>query len=64
MNRIQKIFEYGYLVIAVVFMVETVLKWNEEREKAYLMLLFSVVALGMYFFKRRFRNKVQNRNKE
>lgn len=62
MNKISKIFEYGYLVIAIVFIVETVLRWNEEREKAYLMLLFAVVAIFMYFFRRKFRNKIQNRN--
>lgn len=64
MNKIYKIYEYGYLILAIVFLVETFLKWSAEREKAYLMLFFSVLALGMYFFKRRFRSKVQNRNKE
>lgn len=63
MNKIYKIFEYGYLIIAIVFIVETVLSWNTDREKAYLMLLFAVVAIFMYFFKRRFRNRIQNRNK-
>jgi uncharacterized membrane protein len=63
MNKIYKIFEYGYLIIAIVFIVETVLSWNVDREKAYLMLLFAVVAIFMYFFKRRFRNRIQNRNK-
>lgn len=63
MNKTWKIFEYGYLVIAIVFIVETVLHWNIDREKAYLMLLFAVVAVFMYFFKRRFRKRIQNRNK-
>jgi hypothetical protein len=64
MNKIWKIFEYGYLLIAVVFIVETVLHWNVDREKAYLMLLFAVVAIVMYFFKKRFRTRIQNRNKK
>lgn len=63
MQKIWKIFEYGYLIIAIVFIVETVLKWNENREKAYLFLLFSIVAIFMYFFRKRFRNKFENRNK-
>jgi hypothetical protein len=63
MNKTWKIFEYGYLVIAIVFIVETVLHWNIDREKAYLMLLFAVVAIFMYFFKKRFRKRIQNRNK-
>lgn len=64
MNKTWKIFEYGYLIIAIVFAVETVLNWNTDREKSYLLLVFSVVAIGMYFFKRRFRTKIQNRNKQ
>ena len=63
MQKVWKIFEYGYLLIAIVFIVETVLKWNTEREKAYLLLVFAVLAVMMYFFKRRFRNRLNNRNK-
>jgi hypothetical protein len=61
MQKIWKIFEYGYLIIAFVFMIETILNWNESRDKAYMMLLFSVVAIFMYFFKKRFRNRIENR---
>tara|TARA_R110001583_G_scaffold52824_1_gene163643 strand:+ start:4108 stop:4302 length:195 start_codon:yes stop_codon:yes gene_type:complete len=64
MNKVWKIFEYGYLIIAIVFIVETVLNWEEDRSKAYLMLLFSILAIFMYFFKKRFRNRVQNRKKQ
>ena len=63
MQKIWKIFEYGYLIIAIVFIVETVLNWNKDREKAYLLLLFSVLAIFMYFFRKRFRNKFENRSK-
>lgn len=57
MQNIWKLFEYGYLVIAVVFGVETVLKWNEDRERAYLLAAFTVLAIFMYFFRRRFRKR-------
>jgi len=63
MQKIWKIFEYGYLIVAIVFVVETVLHWNENRNKAYLFLLFSVLAVFMYFFKKRFRKRLENRNK-
>ena len=63
MQKIWKIFEYGYLIVAIVFIVETVLNWNENRNKAYLFLLFSVLAVFMYFFKKRFRKRLENRNK-
>ncbi len=63
MQKLWKIFEYGYLIIAVVFLIEAVLNWNENRERAYLLLLFSVVAIIVYFFRKRFRKRVENRNK-
>lgn len=63
MQKVWKIFEYGYLIIAIVFIVETVLNWNENREKAYLLLGFSIVAVFMYFFRKRFRKKIEKRDK-
>ncbi|MBK5207947.1 MAG: hypothetical protein JJE44_00400 [Flavobacteriaceae bacterium] len=57
MQNLWKIFEYGYLVIAVVFSVETILNWNTDRERAYLLAGFSILAVFMYFFRRRFRKK-------
>lgn len=63
MQRLWKIFEYGYLIIAIVFFVETVLKWNDDRERAYLLLFFGVLAVGLYFFRKRFRKRIADRNK-
>lgn len=64
MNKIWKFFEYGYLIIAIVFFVETILKWNDDRERAYLLLVFAVLALFMYFFRRKFRIKREQRFKK
>lgn len=62
MQKIWKVFEIGYLIIAVVFIIETILNWNSNRERAYLMLVFSVLAVFMYFFRKHFRKKIKNRN--
>ncbi|PKP13770.1 MAG: hypothetical protein CVU08_03645 [Bacteroidetes bacterium HGW-Bacteroidetes-3] len=62
MQNLWKIFEYGYLVIAVVFSVETIMTWNEDRERAYMMAGFSVLAVFMYFFRRRFRKRREKPN--
>lgn len=56
-----KIFEFGYLIIAVVFLVEVVSEWNEDRNSAYMMLFFSVLAVFMYFFRKRFRKKMDDK---
>jgi hypothetical protein len=62
MQNLWKIFEYGYLVIAIVFSVEAVMNWNEDGERAYLLAGFSILAVFMYFFRRHFRKKRENTN--
>jgi len=64
MTKFWKFFEIGYLIIAVILIYETISRWNSEREKAYLFLGFSVLAIFMYFFKKRFRKKVEARNND
>lgn len=63
MMRFFKYFEYAYLFIAAFFLFETVRIWNEERNRAYLFAFFVLVAVFMYFFKRRFRKKMEERNR-
>ena len=64
MNTLWKYLQYGYLVIGIIFLVEAILVWNEDREKAYLMIGFSVFIILVFFFKRFFRKKVQSRNNQ
>ena len=62
MQKIWKIFEYGYLIVAIIFIIETIIHWNQGfKEKAYLFLGFSVLAIFMYFFKKRYRKRFENR---
>ena len=63
MTKYFKFFEIAYLIIAIVFFVETFLNWSTQREKAYLYLLFSVLAIFMYFFRRKYRRKFENQDK-
>lgn len=57
----KKIFEFGYLIIAIAFFVETYLTWNEDRTKAYMTLFFACLAIFMYFFRKRFRKKIDHK---
>jgi hypothetical protein len=63
MMKFFKYFEYAYLFIAAFFLFETVRIWNVERSRAYLFLFFVVIAIFMFFFKRRFRRKYEERNR-
>ena len=55
MNKIGKIFEIGYLIIAVVFAVEAFNTWKSDGDRLYLYLIFMVLAVFMFFFRRKTR---------
>jgi len=57
MNKIRKIFEIGYLIIGVVCLIEAYMRWNSEPRRAYMFLGLAVLAILVYFLKRRFRLK-------
>ncbi len=62
MMRYAKYTEWLYAVVAVLGAIETYAKWNEDRNKAYLFLFFTVISIGMFFFRRHFRKKFEKRN--
>ncbi|QCD61480.1 hypothetical protein B9C57_02485 [Tenacibaculum maritimum] len=62
MNRVWKFFQYGYLIIAIICLVEGLLKLNSDRPTAYILLAFAIFITLIFFFKRKFRKKVVQRN--
>ena len=64
MRKLWKFFEYAYLIIAIIFTIETILNWTANREKAYLFMFFAVLAVFMYFFRKRFRKKMSSKNNQ
>ena len=63
LNKIYSLFEYFYLLIAVFFIFETINNWTEHPNRAYLFLFFVAVSIFMFFFRRKFRKKMEERNK-
>lgn len=61
--KLSKFFEFAYLVAAAFFLYEAIRIWNVERSQAYLFLLFVAIGVFMFFFRRHFRHKYDNRNK-
>jgi|SaaInl1SG_22_DNA_1037389.scaffolds.fasta_scaffold01596_3 hypothetical protein len=64
MTKLWKIFQYGYLIIAILCLIEGIIRFNSEREKAYLFIGFSIFITLVFFFKRHFRKKVEKRNRQ
>lgn len=64
MNRIWKFFQYGYLVVALIFLIEAIITWKDDQQKALLMVGFSIFITLIFFLKRHFRKKIEKRNKQ
>jgi len=64
MAKYFKFFEFAYLIIAIIFIVETVLRWNSEPNKAYIFLAFSLLAVFMYFFRKKYRKRFEKHDKK
>ena len=63
MNKIWKFLQYGYFIVALIFLVEAIFEWKENQNKALYMLGFSIFILLIFFFKRKFRKKIEKKNK-
>lgn len=63
-NRVRgmlRIVEWMWLVISAVSLFEVVFQWSVDRSRAYLFIAFSVIGLGMFFFRKRQRQKMEDR---
>lgn len=63
-NSIYRLFEYAYILMAALSLYVVIINWEEDRYRSYLFAFFGIVAIFMYFFKRNFRKKMEERNKE
>ncbi|MDC1104601.1 hypothetical protein OAS45_03175 [Polaribacter sp.] len=62
MNTMWKFFQYGYLVLAVICLVEGLFALGSESGKALILIGFSVFITFVFLLKRRFRKKIEQRN--
>ncbi len=62
-SKISRLFEYFYLIIALFFSYEAFEIWNENPMRAYLFLFFVALAIFMFFFRRKFRRKLEANQK-
>ncbi|MFD1614678.1 hypothetical protein [Gelatiniphilus marinus] len=60
--KYSKIFQYAYLVFAVLFIYDGISKWNNGTQEAYVSLALGVLAGFVFFFRRKFAKKLENRN--
>ena len=53
---------YIYLIAAIIFAIRAIEIWDKEQDQAYLFLGITVLSIFMFFFRRRFAKKFEDRN--
>jgi len=56
-----KFFQYAYLIFAILFTYDAIQKWYSEGTVAYISILLAVTAVFMFFFRRKFNKKFENK---
>ncbi len=64
MTKMVRIVEVMWAVIAAVSAYEVYAQWNIDRQRAYMFLAFLALAIFMFFFRRRYRIRYEQRAKE
>lgn len=55
---------YLYLILGVAFIYDGITKWNDPNETPKISLFIGALAIFMFFFRRRFAKKLEDRNKK
>lgn len=55
--------QYAYLVAGALFLVDGFIKLGDSTQNPYLSFAFGAAAVGMFFFRRKFAKKFEDRNK-
>ncbi len=59
-----KYFQFAYLAFAILFIYEAIGVWSSDRTRSYTLLFLAAIAVFVFFFKRRFAKKIQDRNNQ
>ncbi|WOD44396.1 hypothetical protein [Hwangdonia lutea] len=60
--KYSKIFQYAYLVFAVLFIYDGILKWGDGTNGAYISFALAALAVFIFFFRRKFAKKIEKSN--
>jgi len=64
MIRILKYTEYLYLIVAIMSLFKIVSIWGQSDENMGLFIIFAVISVGMFLFRRNYRLKFEKRQQE
>lgn len=61
MINILRYTEYLYIIVAGFSIFRIFSDWNSDRNTAYMFIFFAIVSIGMFFFRRIYRKKFEQR---
>jgi hypothetical protein len=64
MIKILRYTEYLYIAVALFSLYRIYTDWNVDRQGAYLFVFFAIVSIGMFLFRRNYRKKFEQRNRD
>jgi len=62
LHALWQFFQYGYLLIAVLFLISAITSWKTDLEGSVLKIVFSIFIVLVFFLKRHFRKKMAKGN--
>ncbi|WP_421810153.1 hypothetical protein [Flagellimonas sp.] len=64
MIKILRYTEYLYLAVAVVAIYQIITLWGTAPQETYIFIFFAVVSIAMFWFRRRYRKRFEQRKKD
>ncbi|PWL40327.1 hypothetical protein DKG77_05765 [Flagellimonas aquimarina] len=55
--------EYLYLAVAVISVYKIATLWSVNPKETYIFIFFAVVSIGMFLFRRKYRQRFEQRKK-
>jgi hypothetical protein len=60
--KIFKLFQYAYLVFALLFIYVAIEKYVNSKTIDYISILLAATAVFMFFFRKKFNNRFENKD--
>ncbi|RKR15269.1 hypothetical protein CLV91_1352 [Maribacter vaceletii] len=64
MIKILRYTEYLYLIVFFFSVYRVFTDWSIDKNSAYLFIFFAAVSIGMFFFRRNYREKFEQRKRD
>lgn len=61
--KVLQFLQYAYLIFAVLFLYDAIANWNVEGKSPYLSLGLAALAIFMFFFRKKYRKRFEDRGK-